>query len=194
MNISRTIKESVGLITILAATLFFVSFIGTASAGHGNMPGCTPAPTNQSEYGACLAAISDACNQLDVQQQLMGGPPFDLAGCITTRSSDVQIIAPTAPAAPTNSGPASLINPLGGIPNVQTLFQSVMTAFIIISVPFIVFFIILAGFQYVTAQGSPEKIKSASKALLYAIIGAVIIVGAIAITTIVGNTVVQFGS
>jgi hypothetical protein len=105
----------------------------------------------------------------------------------------VRIIATAAPTAPTNSGPVSLVNPLGGIPSVQALFQAVMTAFIILSIPFIVFFIILAGFQYVTAQGSPEKIKSASKALLYAVIGAVIIVGAIAITTIVGDTVVQFG-
>jgi len=89
-------------------------------------------------------------------------------------------------------GTASLKNPLGGIPNVQTLFQSVMIAFITISIPFVVFFTIFAGFQYVTAQGNPEKIKAASKALMYAIIGGVIIVGAIAITTIVGNTVKAF--
>ncbi len=89
-------------------------------------------------------------------------------------------------------GSASLANPLGGIPSVPALFQAVMTAFIIISIPFVVFFTIFAGFQYVTAQGNPEKIKAASKALLYAIIGGVIIVGSIAITTIVGNAVKEF--
>ncbi len=90
------------------------------------------------------------------------------------------------------SATAALKNPLGGIPNVETLFQSIMIAFITISVPIIVFFVIYAGFLYVTAQGNPEKIKAASKALLYAIIGGVIIIGAIAITTIVGNTVNSF--
>lgn len=87
---------------------------------------------------------------------------------------------------------AALDNPLA-IDDIQDLFEAVLTAFIIICIPFVVFFIIFAGFQYVTAQGSPEKIKSASRSLTYAIIGAVIIAGAIAIATIVGSTVRSFG-
>lgn len=87
---------------------------------------------------------------------------------------------------------ASLDNPLA-IDDIQDLFEAVLTAFIILCIPFVVFFVIFAGFQYVTAQGSPEKIKSASRSLTYAIIGGVIIAGAIAIATIVGSTVRSFG-
>jgi hypothetical protein len=44
----------------------------------------------------------------------------------------------------------------------------------------------------VTAQGNPEKVKTASRALLYALIGAVIIVGAYAIIAIVQSIVAEF--
>ena len=56
----------------------------------------------------------------------------------------------------------------------------------------IIFFIIFAGFTYVTAQGKPEKIKLASQSLLYAVIGGVIILGSSAMMVIVRNLVNAF--
>jgi len=41
----------------------------------------------------------------------------------------------------------------------------------------VVFFIILAGFKFVIAQGSPEKIKSAKNMLMWTLIGAVVLLG-----------------
>ncbi len=57
------------------------------------------------------------------------------------------------------------------------------------AIPFVVFFIIYAGFLYVTARGNPGTIEQAHKALLYAIIGGLLIFGARAILAIITNTV-----
>lgn len=49
--------------------------------------------------------------------------------------------------------------------------------------------IILAGFMFVTAHGDEEKIKTAKKILLYAVIGMVILLGARMISEVIINTV-----
>lgn len=86
---------------------------------------------------------------------------------------------------------ATFNNPLA-FPTIQSFLVAILDVVMVISIPIVVFFLIYAGFMYVTAQGNPEKIKVASKALTYAIIGGVIIVGALAITAIIGDTVNQF--
>lgn len=84
-----------------------------------------------------------------------------------------------------------LANPLA-FPSITELMLALLNMVIIISIPLIVFFLIFAGFKYVTAQGNPEKIQEANRALLYGVIGGVIIVGATAILQIVQNTVNSF--
>lgn len=82
-------------------------------------------------------------------------------------------------------------NPLA-FPSITELMQALLNMVIVISIPFVMLFIIYAGFKYVTAQGNPEKLQEANRALLYGIIGGVIIVGAVAILQIVENTVNAF--
>lgn len=60
------------------------------------------------------------------------------------------------------------------------------------STPIVVFLLILAGFKYVTARGNPEKIQEASKALLYGVIGGVVIIASVAILAIIKDVVSQF--
>lgn len=52
-----------------------------------------------------------------------------------------------------------------------------------------VVFIIYAGFLFVTAQGSDDKLKSAKTALLNAIIGTIIILGAWTIAQVIKSTI-----
>lgn len=82
-------------------------------------------------------------------------------------------------------------NPLK-FPNIDQLFSGILEAIIIISTPIVVFFLIFAGFKYVTARGNPEKIQEASKSLLYGVIGGVIIIASVAILTIIKSVVSQF--
>jgi hypothetical protein len=78
------------------------------------------------------------------------------------------------------------------ITSIETLLTAILNVLLVIAVPIIVFFIIFAGFTYVTAQGNPEKIKTATRSLTYAIIGAVLILGGVAISEIIASVVSSF--
>ncbi|MFA7216755.1 MAG: hypothetical protein WC095_02130 [Candidatus Paceibacterota bacterium] len=55
-----------------------------------------------------------------------------------------------------------------------------------------VMYIILAGFKYVTARGNSAKIQSAHENLLWALVGAGILLGAAGISKVLQSTVSQF--
>ena len=76
--------------------------------------------------------------------------------------------------------------------SLEELIVAILRIFITIAVPIIVLFIIYAGFKYVTAQGNAQQVQEATRALTYAIIGAVLIIGAVAISEIIANTVGAF--
>ena len=54
-----------------------------------------------------------------------------------------------------------------------------------------VLYIMWAGFLFVKAQGNPEELKTAKTALLHALIGTGIVLGAWGLATVVSNTVNQ---
>jgi len=76
--------------------------------------------------------------------------------------------------------------------SIQDLLVAILNLIIVIATPIIVIFIIFAGFKYVTAQGNPGEIEKATKALTYAVIGGVLIIGAVAISQIIGGLVKSF--
>jgi len=82
-------------------------------------------------------------------------------------------------------------NPLK-VNSIEELLVAILNILIVIAIPIIVFFIIYSGFLYVTARGNPEQIGQASRSLTYAIIGGVLIIGAVAIAEIVKNLVTSF--
>ncbi|MFT5831764.1 MAG: hypothetical protein ACI9SY_000133 [Candidatus Paceibacteria bacterium] len=89
----------------------------------------------------------------------------------------------------------SLESPLrSNITTVESLLTTILNVLLVIAVPIIVFFIIFAGFTYVTAQGNPEKIKTATRSITYAIIGGVLILGGVAISEIIASVVSSFQS
>ncbi len=99
---------------------------------------------------------------------------------------------PTLPADHSvNIEPVALANPLA-IGSIQDLLIAILNIIVILMIPIIVFFIILAGFKYVTARGNATQIEEATRALLYAIIGGVLVLGASAISAIIANTVAEF--
>jgi hypothetical protein len=85
-------------------------------------------------------------------------------------------------------GSTSLINPLGDR-TLTEFFLDLLQILLIFAVPIIVFFIIYAGFLYVTARGNQEQVTKATRALGYAILGGVIILGAQVILTVIEGTV-----
>lgn len=87
------------------------------------------------------------------------------------------------------TGTTKLANPLKGVTSISDFLIKIIDILLIFAVPVIVFFIIYSGFLFVTAAGSPEKIKKAREAFTWAVIGGVILLGANVIMTIVKNTV-----
>jgi hypothetical protein len=103
--------------------------------------------------------------------------------------------AQTTPPAPpgdiTPPGTAKTVtlnNPLEA-DNIIELFETIIDIVLIFAVPLIVFFIIYAGFLYVTARGNEGTIEKAHKALLYALIGGLLILGARVLIDVVQGTV-----
>ena len=88
----------------------------------------------------------------------------------------------------------SLKNPISDFPDLQSLVVAIINVIIIIATPIVIFFIIFAGFSYVTARGNPAKIQEATRSLTYAVIGGVLIIGAFAIAEIIKNLVNSFAS
>jgi len=103
---------------------------------------------------------------------------------------------PTAPAgtielgptAPAGSHSAGFENPLK-YGSITELFAAILNVVLVFAIPLVAFFIIYAGFLYVTARGNETTITQAHKALLYAVIGGVLILGANVLITVIQNTV-----
>ena len=88
-------------------------------------------------------------------------------------------------------GTGALTNPLKAKSITEFLFN-VIEVLLIFAVPIIVFFIIYAGFLFVTARGDTSKISTAKSALTWAIIGGIIVLGAKIIIEVIKNTVAAF--
>lgn len=78
------------------------------------------------------------------------------------------------------------------ITSIEGFLVALLNIFIMIATPIIVLFIIYAGFLYVTAQGNTEQVKQATRALTYAIIGGIIVLGSVALSQILANVVSEF--
>ncbi len=83
---------------------------------------------------------------------------------------------------------ASFPNPIAA-PDLTTFLTLVLNAVTLIVFPFIVLFIVYAGFKMIAARGNPGEISKAKEQIIYAIIGALIILGAQAISFAIKGTV-----
>ena len=66
-----------------------------------------------------------------------------------------------------------------------------LRAIVLIAMPVIALFIVYAGFKYVVARGNPGKIEEAHQNFLYVVIGAMLILGAWILATMIAGTVNQ---
>lgn len=81
-----------------------------------------------------------------------------------------------------------ICNPLKGSGNLLAFLQKVLDIVIKLGAIIALIAIIYAGFLFVTAGGSDEKIKTAKKTILYTVLGTAIILGAKVILTVIEGT------
>ncbi len=92
-----------------------------------------------------------------------------------------------------SGGSASKIsNPIGA-ETIQQLLTAILKIVVAIGAPIIVFFIIYAGFKFVTAQGNEGKIREARDFLMWTLVGAVILLGAEVLARVLESTINQLG-
>jgi len=84
-----------------------------------------------------------------------------------------------------NSDGLNIPNPLGGVNNVTTLVGKIINFLIILAFPITAILIVYAGFLYITSAGNDEKVKTAQKALIWAIVGFAIVLVASSVPTII---------
>ena len=87
-----------------------------------------------------------------------------------------------------NSSGATIVNPLN-VSTLQDLLGKVLDAFVQLGTIVLTLALIWCGFLFVAARGNEEKIRSARTALMWTIIGGLIILGAKGIQTVITQTV-----
>lgn len=83
-----------------------------------------------------------------------------------------------------------LCNPLS-VSTISEFVAAALRALVVIALPIVTFFLVLAGFQYVTAQGNSTKISDAHRNFLYVVVGSALILGAWVLAKLIGGTVTQ---
>ena len=149
---------------------FYDIFTGswTCPGSTGGQPTPTPVPTNPSPAtgGRSLGSSGNSSN--------------------TSGSS----LGQTGTNASSGSGQnTTLINPLGAGTSLPVLLKDILQLIVQIGTVIIILMLVYVGFLFVTAQGNESKISEARKALLWTVVGALILLGAQAISLGIQSTV-----
>ena len=76
-------------------------------------------------------------------------------------------------------------NPLGETSDVSTLLSNIVNFLIWLAFPIAAILIVYAGFLYITSAGNEEKVKTAQKALIWALVGFGVVLIASSVPTII---------
>lgn len=75
--------------------------------------------------------------------------------------------------------------------SIQELVSQALKVMVMVALPIIGLFVVYSGFMFVFAQGNQEALQKAKRNFLFVILGAILILGAWVIASILGNTVSQ---
>jgi len=78
-----------------------------------------------------------------------------------------------------------------GVNSISEFIQRVLEAMVRLGVVVVALFILIAGYMYISARGNVSKLSEAHENFKYVMYGAVLILGAWVIATIIGGTVTQ---
>lgn len=87
-----------------------------------------------------------------------------------------------------------LTNPLGAGTDLNTLIKDILQFVVELGSVVVIVMLVYVGFLFVTARGEPAKLTTARSALLWTIVGALILLGAQAIAIAIQSTVTSISS
>ncbi|MEK7093147.1 MAG: hypothetical protein AAB927_01550 [Patescibacteria group bacterium] len=85
---------------------------------------------------------------------------------------------------------STLQNPLQ-FNDIAGFIAGALKVLVMVALPIISLFIVYSGFLFVSAQGNTEKLATARSNFFWVVIGAILILGAWVIATLIGGTVTQ---
>ena len=100
----------------------------------------------------------------------------------------------TQPGGANTGGNVTLINPLGAGTSLPTLLNDILQFVVQIGSIVVILMLVYVGFLFVTARGNETKISTARSALLWTVVGALILLGAQAIAIGIQATVQALGA
>jgi hypothetical protein len=106
----------------------------------------------------------------------------------TTGSGNAPVTTTTGSGNAGGCDAGTLCNPLK-VNSIEELVLTIINVILVFLLPVIILYIMYAGYLFVTAQGNPGEISRARNALLTALIGGVIVLGARAILEVVKGTI-----
>ena len=93
-------------------------------------------------------------------------------------------------AADCGGGGSAVTNPLQYC-NIMDFVKAALQLFVILALPVLAFFIVLAGFQFILARGNSSQLEKAKMNFLYVIIGTCLVLGAWLLASLIGATISQ---
>lgn len=91
-----------------------------------------------------------------------------------------------------NGDTGCLGNPLKAeFSSIPLFIAGALKVIVMLALPIIVLFFVIAGFKFISAQGNPSKLEEARKNFVWVVIGALLIMGAWVLATLLANTVSQ---
>ena len=85
-----------------------------------------------------------------------------------------------------------LDNPLRSeFSSIPAFIAGALKVLVMIALPIITLFLVISGFLFITAQGNQQKLETAKKNFLYVVIGALLILGAWILATLIAGTISQ---
>jgi hypothetical protein len=88
---------------------------------------------------------------------------------------------------------AALINPLKSGTSLESFLANILSFVVRIGAIIVVLMLVYVGYLFVVAQGSDSKLTEARRALLWTVIGALVLLGAQAIASAIKATVTALG-
>jgi hypothetical protein len=132
-----------------------------------------------------------------------GAPLLPTAECVnpdgSVQNSDTSTVNEDDPSTGNEEDPSTgneegrtltVKNPLK-VKNIQDLLAVILSAVVQISIPFLVLALMWVGFLFIAARGNPEKLSKAKQALFFTLLGALIILGAQTLSTVLSGTIEQ---
>lgn len=88
-----------------------------------------------------------------------------------------------------STAPGGLVNPLNNVCSLQDFLRAILGGVVEIGTIILIMMLVYVGFLFVAARGNAEKLQGAKSALVWTVIGGLVLLGATAIQLVIEGTV-----